>query len=106
VNPWVGYGLGLEWMQTSREDFLADLVEDTTSFGVTYAQLSAGVDWRRRDVGFGPLVELAVGEFFRTTTELGPNGGSDDEVRSSVYRIRDRALHAWLMLGLRLVINP
>ncbi|HTQ05204.1 MAG TPA: hypothetical protein VMI54_15175 [Polyangiaceae bacterium] len=97
-NPWVGYGIGIEGSSASLDDKYHNLQESVTSSGVTYAQLSAGLDVRQK-VGFGPLLEVALGQFDRTTTDLGPRGKYE-------YKISDRALHAWVMLGARIVVNP
>ena len=45
-----------------------------------------------------PFVEVAIGEFRRTTTEIG-----EERFR---LPMDDRALHAWVMFGGRLVTNP
>jgi hypothetical protein len=97
VNPWVGYGIGYEATIASYTDREQGYSETVTSSGITWAQLSAGIDFRKA-VGIGPFLEVAIGEFRKTTTEIG------DET----YRLpmNDRALHAWIMLGGRLVTNP
>jgi hypothetical protein len=97
-NPWLGYGIGFEVASASISDHYRALEETVTSTGVTFAQLSAGVDLRGK-VGGGPFVEAAVGQFNNTTTDLGTRG-------TFKYKIEDRALHTWLTLGLRMVVNP
>jgi hypothetical protein len=97
INPWVGYGFGIESSSSTLTDYEHGYQETVTAMGLTYAQLSAGFD-ARYAVGFGPFVEAALGEFTKTNTDVG----------SSVTRtpVADRALHGWLTLGLRLVVNP
>lgn len=97
TNPWVGYGIGYEASLASYTDRERGYSESVTSTGVTWAQLSAGIDFRKA-VGIGPFLEVAIGEFRTTTTTI------DDET----FRLPmdDRALHAWIMLGGRLVTNP
>jgi hypothetical protein len=97
VNPWVGYGIGYEASIASYTDREQGYSETTTSSGITWAQLSAGIDFRKA-VGIGPFLEVSIGEFRKTTTEI------DDET----FRLpmNDRALHAWIMIGGRLVTNP
>jgi hypothetical protein len=97
-NPWVGYGIGIEGSSASLDDKYRNLEESVTSSGVTYAQLSAGLDIRQK-VGFGPFLEVALGQFNRTTTDLGSRGKYE-------YKIDNRALHAWVMFGVRIVVNP
>lgn len=98
LNPWIGYGIGFESSQASISDDYTGLEETDTSHGITYALLSAGFDLRN-PVGVGPLVEAALGEFTHSTTDLGARG-------KFRYDIPDRALHAWVLLGLRIVVNP
>jgi hypothetical protein len=97
ANPWVGYGIGYETSIASYTDRERGYSETVTSSGITWAQLSAGIDFRK-GVGIGPFVEVAIGEFRKTTTEIG-----DERFR---LPMDDRALHAWIMLGGRLVTNP
>jgi hypothetical protein len=96
-NPWVGYGFGIEATdQTIDERGLRR--ESTTSSGITYAQLSGGVDFRTA-IGVGPFLEASFGRFNSSRTEV-----NDVEVFHG--DIRERALHYWLTLGVRLVVRP
>jgi hypothetical protein len=98
LNPWVGYGFGFEAASAKLSDHARGYEETVTSSGLTYAQLSAGFDLRHA-VGFGPFLEAAVGSFHRVTT--------DSAAAITTSRpIDDPALHVWLMLGVRLVVNP
>jgi hypothetical protein len=96
-NPWVGYGIGYEATIASYSDHEQGYAETVTSSGITWAQLSAGFDLRKA-VGIGPFLEVSIGEFRKTTTEIG-----DETFR---LPMNDRALHAWILLGGRLVTNP
>ncbi len=96
-NPWVGYGFGVEsTVQTIEERGVR--TESTTSSGLTYAQLSGGVDFRTA-IGIGPFFEASVGRFNSSRTEV-------DNVETFDGDIDDRALHYWLTLGIRLVVRP
>ncbi len=96
-NPWVGYGFGLEATDQSIDE-RGKRRESTISRGVTFAQLSGGVDFRSA-VGLGPFFEASVGRFNSSRTEV-------NDVETFDGDIRDRALHYWLTLGLRLVVRP
>lgn len=98
INPWVGYGIGFESATQSINDKQHRYTESTTASGITYAQLAGGVDFRG-DVGVGPYAEVALGSFWRTSTE---------QYGRKVYSgsIDDRALHAWVTLGVRFVVRP
>lgn len=98
LNPWVGYGFGFEAASAKLSDNSLGYEETVTSTGLTYAQLSAGFDMRH-SVGFGPFLEAAVGSFNRVNTDSGNS-------LTTSRPIDDQALHAWLMLGVRLVVNP
>jgi hypothetical protein len=98
LNPWVGYGFGFEAASAKLSDHALGYEETVTSSGLTYAQLSAGFDMRHA-VGFGPFLEAAVGGYRRVTTDSGA-------ALTTSRPIDDQALHVWLMLGFRLVVNP
>jgi hypothetical protein len=97
LNPWIGYGIGYEATTATYTDHERGYKETVTSGGVTWAQLTLGLDLRK-SIGVGPFLEVAIGEFNKTTTEIGTDKYS--------VNIPDRALHAWIMLGLRFVVNP
>ncbi len=98
MNPWVGYGIGFESASQSLNDKQHGYTETTTVSGLTYAQLAGGIDFRGA-VGVGPYAEVALGTFSRTSTE---------QYGRKVYSgsIDDRALHAWVTLGVRFVVRP
>ena len=98
LNPWIGYGIGFEVASASIRDDYHGLTETVTSTGFTFADISAGLDFRKR-VGVGPFVDVALGQFNNTTTDLGARGAYK-------YNIEDHAVHGWLTIGLRLVVNP
>ena len=98
LNPWIGYGVGFEVASASISDRSRGLKETVTSTGVTFADLTIGFDLRKK-VGIGPFIDVALGRFNNTTTDFGARG-------SYKYAIDDRALHGWITLGVRLVINP
>jgi len=97
MNPWLGYGFGYETTTATYTDNERGYKESVTSSGLTFAQLAFGLDMRR-SIGVGPFVEAAIGQFNDTTTEIGDERYEVD--------IDDKAIHAWVMLGLRLVVNP
>lgn len=98
LNPWIGYGIGFEVASASINDRYKALEETVTSTGVTFADITVGLDLRKK-IGVGPFLDFALGQFNTTTTDLGSRG-------KYKYSIENKALHAWLMFGLRMVINP
>ncbi len=98
TNPWIGYGVGYESASAWISDTENGYDETVRLNGFTYAELSFGLDLRHR-VGFGPYVSAAIGGFTRTTTEVGGKKVFEGP-------IDDQALHAWINLGFRFVVNP
>jgi hypothetical protein len=96
MNPWLGYGIGFEaGIQSIRDT--TGYRENNTASGITWAQLSGGLDFRG-PIGIGPFAELALGRYTTTRTE------TSNEV--STNEIEDRAWHVWTTLGLRMVVRP
>lgn len=98
MTPWIGYGFGYESASAWLSDRENGYDETVRMNGFTYAEISFGLDLRYR-VGFGPYASAAIGGFTRTTTEIGGK---------KVYEgpVDDQALHAWINLGVRFVVNP
>jgi opacity protein-like surface antigen len=96
VSPWLGYGFGMEaGVQSIRDS--TGYRENNTATGITWAQLSGGLDVRNA-VGWGPFAELSLGRYMTTRTEVGGQHSTTD--------IDDRAFHVWATLGMRLVVRP
>jgi hypothetical protein len=94
ATPWMSYGIGLESGNESLKRY--EHSESVSSLGLTFAQLSGGFD--NRASGMGLFAEVALGEYLHTSTDLGEHEYG--------YAIEHRRVHAWLMLGGRVVINP
>jgi hypothetical protein len=74
--------------------------ETSTASGIELARLSGGLDFRvKRGFGLGPFALLSIGRFGNQRTEI-------KNVVSHSGSIDDPALHAWLCLGLRMVVFP
>jgi len=97
VNPWIGYGIGIESLAIAAE---TNGQETTTSLsGFEYARLSGGVDFRlSRVFGIGPFVDFSIGEYTRFEFDT-PVFDADGD-------IEDGAAHQWLTLGVRGVFFP
>jgi hypothetical protein len=96
MNPWLGYGIGFEAGIQSITDNTG-YRENNTASGITWAQLSGGLDFRHA-VGIGPFAEFAFGRYTTTRTETGN--------QVSTTKIDDRAWHVWTTVGLRMVVRP
>lgn len=93
VNPWLGYGLGIESFGQSRT--VNGLSTTLTMSGFEFARFMAGVDFRvHRVFGVGPFVDLSMASFNRMSD--GSNSAT----------ITDSATHSWLTFGARFVFFP
>ena len=99
MNGWVGYGAGWESATETITDRAQGYSESATAHGFTYASLSGGLDFRSKTVGAGPYAEVALGRFTRQTTEV-------DNIEAAKGDISDPAWHAWISVGLRMVLFP
>ena len=68
--------------------------------GIDWARLSGGFDFRLvRGFGIGPFAVAHVGRYVHQRTEI-------REVVTFSGEVADPAFHAWLTLGLKMVIFP
>jgi hypothetical protein len=99
MNGWIGYGFGISSANQTISD-AGRYRESTTARGLDLARLSGGLDFRvKRGFGLGPFGIVSVGRFLHTRTEI-----RDDVTFSG--DIENKATHAWVMLGLRMVVFP
>jgi hypothetical protein len=101
LNPWVGYGIGYEisGIGGSKNN-------DKVTFGlggVEFAHLMAGFDYRVSKVfGIGPFADFALGQYSVTTSETTLNGVT----KKTDSDISNKAMHEWLMLGVKVTFFP
>ena len=68
--------------------------------GLELARLSGGLDFRlKRGFGLGPYAMVSIGRYLRQHTEI-------RNVETSSSSIGSPATHAWIGIGLRMVIFP
>lgn len=85
MNPWVGFGLGLESVKTSAS--AGGMSFDSTISGLEFAHLMAGLDFKAGDaMRVGPFVDFSLGQY----SSVDPGGD-----------IQEKAMHQWLYLGVR-----
>lgn len=99
ATGWVGYGIG----GTAASQTISDegrYREVSTASGIEIARLTGGLDFRaKRGFGLGPYAMLSIGRFVSQKTEI-------KNVVSHSGSIADPTLHAWLGVGLRMVVFP
>jgi hypothetical protein len=96
VNPWVGLGLGYEWIRTGLEgELFSNRIEASASHsGPELLHVQGGVDLElNRSLALGPFASLSGMQYTTCSTEL-----SGEEVDCE---IEDPAWHGWLVFGVR-----
>jgi hypothetical protein len=95
VNPWFGYGIGIESSAVSANNGNTS----ESLFGPEFGHFSGGVDFRlNRVFGLGPFVDFGLGEY--TSGSVTQNG------ISASSSIENKALHEWLTLGAKFTFFP
>ena len=95
MNPWVGYGIGLENVKASGS--VSGITVSNAITGIEFAHLMAGLDFKATSaLSVGPFVDFSLGQYSSTHAEI--NG---TEIPGTGGDIKDKAMHMWLYLGLR-----
>jgi hypothetical protein len=99
IDPWIGVGLGHEWMQVSVSESGGQTRTATQTFdGWNFADLSLGLDFHVGDsVGVGPYFELTSGSFTSDSASVTGPGAS----MAGSTDISSQSSHQWFTLGLR-----
>ena len=98
VNPWVGYGIGLE--STGFSATANGQSASLATAGWEFGHFMVGVDFRlSKDIGIGPLLDFSLGQYSHAGVQA--PGQSQQN-----YSISDQALHEWLLIGGRVVFFP
>ncbi len=92
INPWVGLGVGYEFLIEHADDGEGDTADET--LGGAYVDISGGVDFQAGPFGIGPF----LGYRFGTYTSKSFSDSNGDEVDTGVL---NNAGHGWFMLGVR-----
>ena len=99
VNPWLGLGIGYEWLggSVSIPSPVGSVDVSLDAHGFEFVNFQGGADFQVGDgIGIGPFLSFSLGEYSRGSFDVtGPAtaSGSDD--------IENQALHEWLTLGVR-----
>lgn len=100
VDPWVGLGLGHEWLTaTTNLSGAGGSATQKLSFdGWDYLDVTAGIDFRAPNgMALGPYLELASGSFDTLNSSVtGVAGGG-----STSGAIAGQSSHQWITAGLR-----
>jgi hypothetical protein len=96
VDPWLGLGVGYEWITSHVEGQVIGLPIDvrTEHSGPELLHLQGGVDLRTSAaLAFGPFAALSLMQYTSCSAEL--------DGRDSDCRLPDLAWHGWFVLGVR-----
>lgn len=96
VRPWVGLGLGLEWVSTHVEGGAGALELDleTSNFGPELIHLQGGADYiLHPSFALGPFASVSALRYTSCSTKL-----SGEE---QPCEINEGAWHGWIAVGLR-----
>jgi len=98
LNPWVGYGLGLE--SASLAVTKGDQDGNISYAGFEFVRLSAGLDFRvSRIFGVGPYADFSLGQYYSYRVDAPEFEDRDGD-------LDEKALHEWLTVGARFVFFP
>jgi len=103
-DPWVGAGLGYEWLTGSSSGSVAlgaqkfTIDGSSTLKGFQFLLLEAGGDFKATPaLAVGPFVNFALGKYTTYSSSATLNGMSQDRSGD----LADTGLHEWLTLGIR-----
>lgn len=101
VSPWLGLGLGYEWISSHIEGelFSTRFEADTTHSGPDLLQLQGGAD-------FALTEQLALGPFAAVSAMQYTSCGLTLAGEESDCEIEDGSWHGWLVLGVRGSFEP
>lgn len=100
INPWLGLGLGYEWVSTELEGEVFSLpFEASTRYsGPDLLQLQGGADFRTSPIfAVGPFASASAMRYTSCSLELGGE--------SSRCELTEGGWHGWLVLGVRGVVE-
>ena len=96
-NPWIGYGIGVE--STAFSGSNGNATYSVGAAGWEFGHFMGGLDFRlSKTIGIGPMVDFSVAEY--SAINVNENG------QTSNGTLANKALHEWLLVGVRLVIFP
>ena len=102
VDPWLGAGIGYEWLGFSVEQSALgqSSTASVTGHGWEFVNLQGGVDFGLAPgIGLGPFLSLSVGQYDTSSSSCDGDGCTSSDSRSN--DIDKKALHEWLTLGVR-----
>ena len=105
LDPWVGLGIGYEWLNRSVEAMGTEV--SSTLEGFEFLNLQAGLDIAVAEhVKLGPFLSFSLGQYGSGSAECSGGACSALEVFGAEADIENKALHQWLVIGARVAYTP
>lgn len=100
INPWIGYGIGIQATGTSG-------AQDHVFSGWDYAIFQAGVDFRvTRVFGVGPFASFSLGQYTRESFDTCTGISCPSYAGRIEQDVSGKRLHHWLTIGPRFTFFP
>jgi hypothetical protein len=104
LDPWVGLGVGYEWMGISVEG--GGVKVSMTPHGFEFVNLQAGLDILVAEHFYlGPFLSLSIAQYSDMSVDCSAGSVLCNQFGAG-GTIQDKALHEWLMLGVRGAFAP
>lgn len=99
VDPWIGPGIGYEWLSLGFEGAGASF--STTASGFEFLNVQGGVDFAPAEHFYlGPFVSFSLDQYFDISVDCSGAIPCMD-LASIAGDIPDKSLHEWLVFGVR-----
>ena len=102
LDPWIGVGLGYEWLTLESDVSGAGMQRDTTSTGkgVEFIDLQGGLDFKvASGLALGPFLSFSIGQY--SSFKVSCSGNACNGFTSASGDIDEKSAHQWFMLGVR-----
>jgi hypothetical protein len=102
LDPWLGVGVGYEWLTFGMDLDAAgaETEASSTGKGFEFINIQGGLDFELASgLALGPFLSFSLGQYSSYSTSC--SGSGCEAVDSGSNDIDDKALHQWLLLGVR-----
>jgi hypothetical protein len=102
LDPWVGLGLGYEWLTLGVDGSGGGMQIDmsSTGKGFEFINLQGGLDFKvAPGLALGPFLSFSIAQY--SSFSVSCSGNACGGITTQSRDIDDKAVHQWLMLGVR-----
>ena len=105
LDPWVGLGIGYEWLNRGVEAMGTEV--SSTLHGFEFLNLQAGLDIAVAEhVKLGPFLSFSLGQYGSGSAECSGAACSALGTVEIDGDIEEKSLHQWLVIGARVAYTP